>query len=64
MDKSFKSHLKASSTTDADEDLRQPNSFNVQAYVIADHRKNEIESQKAMMISLSRHERWKAGGPV
>jgi len=64
MDKSFKSHLTASAPTDADEDLRQPYNFNVQAHIIAGHRKHELESQKAMMVSLSRHDRWKAGGPL
>ena len=59
-----KGHFNASPRTDADEDLRQPNSLNVQAYIIANQRKHEIETQKAIVASLSRHERWKAGGPL
>ncbi len=46
------------------EDVEEPNSFNTQAYLLAKQRMHEIEGQKAMLIALSRHERWKAGGPV
>jgi hypothetical protein len=39
-------------------------SLNLQAYTLAKQRIHEIETQKAMTISLSRHEKWKAGGPL
>jgi len=51
-------------SSDANEDLRQPNSFNPQAYIIAKQRMHEIEGQKAMIIHESRHHTWKAGGPL
>ncbi len=51
-------------SSEANEDLRQPNDFNLRAYIAAKQRMQEIEGQKAMLIALSRHERWKAGGPV
>lgn len=35
-----------------------------QFYIIASQRLQEIEHYKAIAISLSRHERWKAGGPL
>jgi len=57
-----KGRFSASPRTDADEDLRPPNNFNVQTYIIANQRKHEIETQKAFVIALSRHERGKAGG--
>ncbi len=57
-----KSDLNASS--DANEDPRQPNSFNMQAYITAKQRMHEIEGQKAMIMHELRHEFWKAGGPV
>ncbi|MDH5374429.1 MAG: hypothetical protein OEZ21_03540 [Candidatus Bathyarchaeota archaeon] len=42
----------------------QSSSYNVQAHMLSNQRAHEIESQKAMTISLSRHEKWKAGGPL
>jgi len=36
----------------------------VEAFIIESRRKHEGETQKGMMIALSRHDRWKAGGPV
>jgi len=36
----------------------------VEAFIIESKHTNEVETQKAMVIFLSRHERWKAGGPV
>jgi len=39
-------------------------SLNLQAYTLAKQRMHEIESQKAILISISRHEKWKAGGPL
>lgn len=41
----------------------QPKTFNVQAYRLGNQRAYEIEGVKAMTISMSRHEKWKAGGP-
>lgn len=38
-------------------------SFTPQAYILAKQRVHEIETQKAMMVLLSRHNSWKAGGP-
>ena len=35
-----------------------------EAFIIANRRKHEVETQKAMLASLSRHDVWKAGGPV
>ena len=40
--------LNASSA--ADEDLKQPNNFNPQAYIIAKQRMHEIEGEKAMIL--------------
>ena len=40
-----------------------PKPFNVKAYRLGKQRLHEIESMKAITISLSHHERWKAGGP-
>jgi hypothetical protein len=42
---------------------KQLKPFNVQAYRLGKQRLHEIESMKATMISLSRHETWKGGGP-
>ena len=42
---------------------KQPKTFNVQAYLLANQRMHEIEGQKAMVILISRHQSWKAGGP-
>lgn len=41
----------------------QSKPFNVQAYRLGNQRANEIEGVKAMAISMSRHEKWKGGGP-
>lgn len=46
-----------------DQDIKQPKTYNVQAYILGNHRMHEIERQKAMAISISRHTSWKAGGP-
>jgi len=35
-----------------------------EAFIIENRRKHEVETQKAMLASMSRHDRWKAGGPV
>jgi len=59
-----KGDLSASSYMDADKEPQQPKTSNVQAYLTGKRRMHEIETQKAMIIVLSRHNRWKAGGPV
>ena len=41
----------------------QPKTFNLQAYTLAKQRMHEIETEKAMVISLMRHDKWKPGGP-
>ena len=46
------------------QDAEQPKTFNCDAYILANQRMHEIETQKAMLVSLSRHDRWKAGGPL
>jgi len=38
--------------------------FRFEAYTSSQQRMHEIDTQKAIIISLSRHERWKAGGPL
>ncbi len=37
--------------------------LNVQAYILANQRMHEIDATKAMAVSMSHHEKWKAGGP-
>jgi hypothetical protein len=61
---SKKEDFPASSGVYPNQDLKRPRTFNLQAYTVGIQRMNEIEFQKAMTISLSRHEKWKAGGPV
>jgi len=46
------------------EDRATRKTFNVQAYLISKQRMHEIETEKAMVLSALRHERWKAGGPT
>jgi hypothetical protein len=36
--------------------------FRTEAYLISEQRKVEVEAEKAMAVSLSRHERWKGTG--
>jgi hypothetical protein len=60
---SEKEDLPASSGVYASQDLKRPKTFNLQAHTVGIQRMNEIEFQKAMTISLSRHEKWTAGGP-
>jgi len=38
--------------------------FRSQAYLLAKRRVIEAEAEKAMLIQVSRHTRWKAGGPL
>jgi hypothetical protein len=49
-------------SSDAKEEPIQQKS--AEAFIVANRYKHEIETQKAMLIALSRHNRWKAGGPV
>jgi len=60
---SNKEDFYASIDVSANQDSKRPKDFNVYAYIAGIQRMNEIELQKAMTISLSRHEKWKAGGP-
>jgi len=53
-----------SSRTTANHDLSQLNTFSTQAYILGKQRMHEIDTQKATVIVVSRHERWKAGGQV
>ncbi len=41
----------------------QQSAFNVRAYIIGKQREHEVETEKAMMVSVSRYQRWNAGGP-
>jgi hypothetical protein len=61
---SGKGGLSVSSYSYTNQDLSQPNTFNSQAYITGNQCMHEIETQKAIAISVSRHERWKAGGQV
>ena len=49
------------SSDDKEESIRPKSA---EAFIIASRRKNEVETQKAMLASMSRHDRWKAGGPL
>jgi hypothetical protein len=46
------------------EEKSQPRSFNIKAYLSVDRRMQEIQAEKALLIWESRHDKWKAGGPV
>ena len=52
------------SQSNANEDQRHPETLNTEAYMISNQRMHELETQKAFVTALSRHERWKAGGPI
>jgi len=41
----------------------QPETFNVQAYLLGKRRMYEAEAEKAIVIAESRHHRSQAGGP-
>ena len=58
-----KEEFSASPRVSANQDVKRPKDFNVHAHILGIQRMNEIELQKAMIISLSRHEKWTAGGP-
>jgi hypothetical protein len=38
--------------------------LNIKAYLSVGRRLQEIQAEKAMLIWESRHDKWKAGGPV
>ncbi|MDH5375876.1 MAG: hypothetical protein OEZ21_05610 [Candidatus Bathyarchaeota archaeon] len=61
---SSKEDFSASPGVSANQDVKRPKDFNVQAHILGIQRMNEIELQKAMTVSLCRHEKWKAGGPL
>jgi len=54
----------ASPNTESNEDPEQTKTFNSAAHILAKNRMHEIEALKAMVVLHSRHERWKAGGPL
>jgi hypothetical protein len=56
--------MDASPRTDSNEDREQTKTFSSDAYLLAKKRMYEVEAQKAMVILESRHDRWKAGGPL
>ena len=56
--------VNASSCADLNENPRQLETFNSEAYMVSNQRMLELETQKAFVTSLSRHERWKAGGAL
>ena len=37
--------------------------FNSHAYMLSGKRMREVEAEKAVMVNVSRHPRWAAGGP-
>jgi len=56
--------VNGSSYADLGENPRQLETFNSDAYMVSNQRMLELETQKAFVTSLSRHDRWKAGGPL
>jgi len=54
----------ASSRTISDEDQEQTTTFRSDAHMLTKKRMHEMEACKAMAILESRHDRWKAGGPL
>jgi len=56
--------MDASLRMDSNEDQEQTKTFSSDAYLLAKKRKHEIEAQKAMVMFESRHDKWKAGGPL
>jgi len=45
------------------EDYARAETLNSEAYLLSKKRMHEVEAEKAVMISVSRHPRWVAGGP-
>jgi len=56
--------MDASVHTDSNEDQEQTKTFSSDAYDLSRKRMQEMEAHKAMAIFESRHDRWKAGGPL
>ena len=56
--------MDASLRTDSNEDREQTKTFSSDAYLLARKRMYAVEAQKAMAILVSRHDKWKAGGPL
>lgn len=56
--------MDASLRTDSNEDTEQTKTFSSDAYLLAKKHTHEMEAQKAMAVLQSRHDRWKAGGPL
>jgi len=54
----------ASVLADSNEDREQTKTLSPDAYLLAKKRNHEIETLKAMVVFQSRHERWRAGGPL
>lgn len=44
--------------------LREAATFNSHAYMLSSKRMREVEVEKAVMVNVSRHPRWVAGGPL
>jgi hypothetical protein len=56
--------MDASIHTDSNEDRGQTKTLSSDAYLLAKKRIHEMEAHKAMAILESRHDTWKAGGPL
>ena len=56
--------MDASLRTDSNEDREQTKTFSSDTYLLAKKRMHEMEAHKAMVILQSRHDKWKAGGPL
>lgn len=56
--------MEASLCPGSNEDWEQTKTFNSNACLLARKRVYEIDAQKAMAILESRHDKWKAGGPL
>ena len=54
----------ASLPMESSEDREQTKTFSSAAHVLAQNRMHEVETLKAMAVLQSRHDRWKAGGPL
>jgi len=53
-----------SSSMDTNQETRHPRAHNVRAISLSSQHVHEVETQKAMLVSLTRHDKWKAGGPL
>lgn len=51
------------SASGSEEESSEQSAFNVRAYIIGKQRQREAETEKAMLVSVSRYHRWNAGGP-